>query len=213
MPTDDRTGPAVDDDSVIDGGGTEPRAGEVPRLLLAGVLLVVAIGGAIDLVFDNPQSWLSVHVLFEVAVMATSLGFAVYLWLGWRHAARSLDAARASLAATGVALEQRRAERDAWRRTAERALAGFGQAVDRQFATWGLTPTEREVGLMLLKGHGHKQIAAATGRSERTVRQHAVSVYEKSGLRGRAELAAFFLDDLFVPGADAPQAADSAPPS
>jgi DNA-binding NarL/FixJ family response regulator len=55
------------------------------------------------------------------------------------------------------------------------------------------------VALLLLKGHGHKQIAAMTGRSERTVRQHAVAVYEKSGLHGRAELAAFFLDAVPLP--------------
>jgi DNA-binding NarL/FixJ family response regulator len=61
---------------------------------------------------------------------------------------------------------------------------------------WGLTPTDRDSAFLLLQGHGHKQIAARTGRSERTVRQHAVSVYEKSGIGGRAELAAFFLHDL-----------------
>jgi DNA-binding NarL/FixJ family response regulator len=38
-----------------------------------------------------------------------------------------------------------------------------------------------------------------TGRSERTVRQHAVAVYEKSGLHGRSELAAFFLDAVLLP--------------
>ena len=52
---------------------------------------------------------------------------------------------------------------------------------------------------MLLKGHGHKEIAALTGRSERTVRQHAGVVYEKAGLAGRAELAAFFLNDVVLP--------------
>jgi hypothetical protein len=31
------------------------------------------------------------------------------------------------------------------------------------------------------------------------VRQHAVSVYRKSGLAGRAELSAFFLEDLLLP--------------
>jgi hypothetical protein len=36
-------------------------------------------------------------------------------------------------------------------------------------------------------------------RSERTVRRHAVSVYRKSGLAGRAELLAFFLEDLLLP--------------
>jgi hypothetical protein len=32
-----------------------------------------------------------------------------------------------------------------------------------------------------------------------TVRQHAVAVYRKSGLAGRAELSAFFLEDLLLP--------------
>jgi DNA-binding NarL/FixJ family response regulator len=76
--------------------------------------------------------------------------------------------------------------------------------VDEQFGAWHLTPAEREVAMLLLKGHGHKQIAAATGRSERTVRQHAVAVYQKSGLQGRAELAAFFLEDLTVPAPQVP---------
>ena len=45
--------------------------------------------------------------------------------------------------------------------------------------------------LLLLKGQSHKQIAYNSGRSESTVRQHAAAVYEKSGLGGCAELAAF----------------------
>jgi DNA-binding NarL/FixJ family response regulator len=53
--------------------------------------------------------------------------------------------------------------------------------------------------MLILKGESHKRIAGLTGRSERTVRQHAVTIYNKSGLRGRAELAAFFLQDLVVP--------------
>jgi DNA-binding NarL/FixJ family response regulator len=61
---------------------------------------------------------------------------------------------------------------------------------------------------LLLKGHGHKQAAALTGRSERTVRQHAVSIYHKAGLSGRAELAAFFLEDLLLPRAAATPTAD-----
>ena len=53
--------------------------------------------------------------------------------------------------------------------------------------------------MLLLKGLGHKEAASVLDRSERTVRQHAVSVYRKSGLSGRAELAAFFLEDLLLP--------------
>lgn len=75
--------------------------------------------------------------------------------------------------------------------------------MDRQFDAWALTPAEKETALFLLKGYSHKETAAMTNRSERTARQHAVSVYRKSGLSGRAELAAFFFEDMLLPSAAA----------
>ncbi|HEX6617016.1 MAG TPA: helix-turn-helix transcriptional regulator [Gemmatimonadales bacterium] len=162
------------------------------RVALGLLLAAIVLGGAIDLVLDAPASWFTAHVLYEVALIAGALAASVWLWRGWLRAARSASALRRSLA-------ERLAERDAWQERARHALEGLGVAVDEQFGRWGLTPAEREVALLLLKGHGHKQIAAATGRSERTVRQHAVTVYRKAGLGGRAELAAFFLADLQLP--------------
>jgi DNA-binding CsgD family transcriptional regulator len=161
--------------------------------LLALVLLLFAVGFAVDLFLDQPESWRSAHVLFEVTLTGLSLAFAAWLWFGWRRTA-------VSLAEAAKSLEAQKAERDAWHNSARTALEGLGRAIDAQFTTWQLTATEREVALLLLKGHGHKQIAAMTGRSERTVRQHAVAVYEKSGLRGRSELAAFFLEAVLLPG-------------
>lgn len=168
-----------------------------PWLVL--VPLLFAIGSAVDLLLDAPTSWRSAHVLFELMLLAVSLGFAGYLWLAWRRAARTLGETRRDLIERE---EAHAAERANWRREAQAVLAGMGRAIDRQFDAWGLTAAEREVALLVLKGHGHKQIAARSGRSERTVRQHAVSVYGKSGLDGRAELAAFFLQDL-LPGGEA----------
>jgi DNA-binding NarL/FixJ family response regulator len=46
----------------------------------------------------------------------------------------------------------------------------------------------------------HKAIADLRQTSERTVRQQALAVYRKSGLNGRNDLAAFFLEDLLLPG-------------
>ena len=69
-------------------------------------------------------------------------------------------------------------------------------ALDDQFEAWSLTPAERETALLLLQGQSHKSIASTTGRSDKTVRQHATAVYRKSGLGGRAELAGFFLSGL-----------------
>jgi DNA-binding NarL/FixJ family response regulator len=96
-------------------------------------------------------------------------------------------------------LAERQAERDAWRERAAQSLQGLGQGVSQQFHDWELTPAERQVALLLLKGQSHKEIAGATGRSERTVRQHAIAAYRKAGISGRAELAAFFLGDLTLP--------------
>ncbi len=64
------------------------------------------------------------------------------------------------------------------------------------------SPADLEAALALLKGLSHKTIAKWSGRSERTVRQHAVAVYRKSGLEGRAELSAFFLEGLLLPQAE-----------
>jgi DNA-binding CsgD family transcriptional regulator len=162
------------------------------RAVLAAVLAAIVIGGAVDLALDAPTRWLSPHVIYELLLIGGGLAAALWLWRAWRGAAESAATLRRSLA-------EEQAEREAWRERARQSLEGFGRAVDEQFGRWGLTPAEREVALLLLKGRGHKQIAAATGRSERTVRQHAVAAYRKAGLGGRAELAAFFLTDLQLP--------------
>lgn len=162
------------------------------RVLLVVVLLVMAVSGAIDLALDAPDDWRSGHVLYELALIGGALGTTFALWRQWHRAERTLAITRRDL-------DQRQAERDVWRSSAERALQGLGAAIDTQLVKWGLTPAEREVALFLLKGRSHKEIAYSTGRSERTVRQHAVAVYQKSGLAGRAELAAFFLEDLMLP--------------
>lgn len=163
------------------------------RVLLALVLAGIVLGGSVDLVLDAPASWRSGHVLFELGLILGALATAVWLWRNWKHAADTATALQRSLA-------ERQAERDAWRARAAQALSGLGTAVGRQFHDWGLTPAEEEVALLLLKGRSHKEIAAATQRSERTVRQHAIAAYHKAGLGGRAELAAFFLGDLTLPG-------------
>ena len=172
----------------------EGRHETAMRLLLALALLSITVGGSTDLLLDRPQRWLSFHVVFESTMVAGALLMATTLWLGWWRSERSLTELRRSLGA-------RAEERDAWRARAQEALEGLAAAIDHQFAAWQLTPAEREVALLLLKGHSHKQVAHATGRSERTARQHAVSVYQKAGLAGRAELAGYFLEDLVLPAA------------
>ena len=72
-------------------------------------------------------------------------------------------------------------------------------AIDRQLGRWNLTTAEKEVAFLLLKGFGFKEIATLRNTSEKTARAQSTSVYAKAGLRGRTELAAFFLEDLMAP--------------
>ncbi len=162
------------------------------RALIGLVLAAVVLGGAADLYLDAPTTWFSVHVLAEIALIGLSTATGVILWRAWRVA----ESERRATARTLVAVEE---DQRLWRRRAESALTGLRQAIDGQFDAWGLTPVERDVALLLLKGEGHKQIAGRLHRSASTIRQHAVSVYGKSGQAGRAELAAFFLEGLSHP--------------
>jgi DNA-binding CsgD family transcriptional regulator len=159
---------------------------------LTALLGAIAVFSAIDLLLDRPTSPWSFHLHLELAFVALCLSAIVYLWRGWRGAHRRLAGSRR-------ALQDRETERDLWRKRATRLLNGLGVEIEAQFERWALTPMEKEVGLLLLKGLGHKEAANLLDRSERTVRQHAMSVYRKSGLAGRAELAAFFLEDLLLP--------------
>ncbi|MDJ0848662.1 MAG: LuxR C-terminal-related transcriptional regulator [Myxococcota bacterium] len=163
-------------------------------LLLAGI----ALGGAIDLWLDWPNDPGALHLGVESGLLLLSLGGIAFLWSGWMQTRRTLSRSVEDS-------QQLTAERDAWRQRAEKLLLGLGEEIDAQLRRWSLTPAEREVALLLLKGFGHKEIASLLDRSERTVRQHAVAVYRKSNLGGRAQLAAFFLEDLLLPPA-APEA-------
>jgi len=161
------------------------------RAGLTALLIVIAGWGVVDLVLDA-EAWASLHVVMEVTFVVLLLCAVAYLWSGGMRDRRGLRVAERRL-------EADRADRDEWKARANRLLTGLGAEIDRQFDRWGLTPAEREVGLLVLKGLGHKDAAQLLQRSERTVRQHAAAVYRKSGLAGRAELAAFFLEDLLLP--------------
>jgi len=156
------------------------------RWILAIALTSIVLGGTLDLATDAPTSWLSFHAVFELLLVAGALLMATTLWLGWWRSVHSAIALQ-------HLLEARTAERDQWQERVQQSLSALGTEIDAQLRRWRLTDAEREVAMLLLEGHGHKRIAALTGRSERTVRQHASAVYEKSGLAGRNELSAYFL--------------------
>ena len=166
------------------------------RILLYGIVLfaVIATFIAFDIAGDYRSGGESGHIRFEAVIMAFALGGIVTMWLQFRSIhlrARQLS----------VDLEAARREAQRFGGEAQDALRGLGEAIDNQFTRWGLSPAEREIGLLLLKGLSHREIAQLRSTSEATIRQQALAVYRKSDLRSRAELSAFFLEDLLLPAA------------
>jgi len=159
----------------------------------AGWWLVGLVGVALLIVGDVVVDWgegaAPWHMALEIVSGAVLLVIAAAMF-------RRRDTAIGTL---NRDLSRSRAETERWRTEAEQALRGLGEAIDRQFDRWELTPAEREVALLLLKGLSMKEVAAVRGTSERTTRGQARSVYRKAGMSGRSELSAFFLEDLLLP--------------
>ena len=160
----------------------------VAAALFAAIALLIGVDVAADYRAGSETG----HLLTEGLVMSLALAGAAALW-------RQLRAVRRRAETLTVDLAAARREADRFRDEARDVLRGLGEAIDRQFARWELTAAEREVGLLLLKGLSHKEVAAARSTSETTVRQQALAIYRKSGLRNRSDLSAFFLEDLLLP--------------
>ena len=167
-----------------------PREARSPWAI--AVLVAIAFLVALDLATDAWTGTRWLHWILELLVVLLSAAGAITLWSRAR-------AARRAARELGRDLATARADAARWRREAEDALRGLGAAIDRQFDHWSLSAAEREIALLLLKGLSLKEIASARETSERTVRQQALGIYRKSGLAGRAELSAFFLEDLLLP--------------
>ncbi len=164
---------------------------------------LIAVLMAIDTLIDYRQNGSLAAQTFEILVFIAALaGLAVHAW--------QLASARTRTERLDRELTETRAEAQRWSREATDVLKGLGAAIDAQFEKWALTPAERDIALLQLKGLRHKEIAELRHTSERTVRQQALAVYRKAGLGGRTDLAAFFLEDLLLPSvrhpADAPPA-------
>ncbi|HWR14125.1 MAG TPA: helix-turn-helix transcriptional regulator [Terriglobales bacterium] len=168
------------------------NVGSLPTSLAMALFAVIAVLIGIDIAIDYRSGTMPSHVLAEGFVMALAVIGMALMWRRFNLVQREAKLLR-------VDLEAAKREAQRFREEAHEALRGLGEAIDRQFERWTLTPAEREVGLLLLKGLTHKEIASIRSTGETTIRQQALAVYRKSGLRSRTELSAFFLEDLLLP--------------
>lgn len=151
--------------------------------LALAVFLVVQTLAAVffvgDAVTDILQGTVAAHLYFELLVavaLALGVGFGAVALRRTLEEMRVQDAALAS------------------------ARGALSDVISAQFKGWGLTPAERDVGFLALKGLDVAEIAELRGRASGTVRAQLTRIYSKAGVSGRAQFAAYFVEDLLGEG-------------
>ena len=152
------------------------------KYMLLGVFLVLLVCQAfmtLDVIADVFYLDLYIpffdHTLMEtVAVIAMGVGLVIVGRIAW---------------------EQFHENRH-YRTVVETASGRLLQTIDAKFDEWKLTPSEREVALLLIKGLSVNEIATIRRARPGTVKSQCNAVYRKAGVKNRSELAAWFMEDL-----------------
>lgn len=158
-----------------------------------GISTLVLILITLDMVGDYRDGVPWLHLFIECGILLFSLAGVIYFGRYYYL----LTQREIILLRNNLALANQQAQH--WREVNRELIAGLSRQIQKQFDTWQLTRAESEVGMLLLKGLSHAEIAQLRVASERTIRDQARAVYRKSGLAGRSELSAFFLEDLLLP--------------
>ncbi|MBN7795954.1 helix-turn-helix transcriptional regulator [Parahaliea mediterranea] len=160
-------------------------------ILIAAALGVIMVLNSLDVVTDINLGVPTWHIVQEsMLVLVSAVGFGYLLW-EMRRRSRELKALKSNLSHVDRQLQTITEETRC-------ARTRYGEAIQRQFRDWGLTQSEQEVAMLLLKGLSFKEIAVVRDTREKTVRQQASAIYGKSGLEGRHAFSASFLEDFLA---------------
>lgn len=165
---------------------------QTERWIIALVLLMIALLSSIDIYNDYHQGVALWHILIETLVALLALTGVYYVLRGRFRLQQTLVTERQFSRELEIQAQK-------WKRVSKTYMAGLSAEIDNQLDQWGLTEAEKNVTFLLLKGFSIKEIAALRKTSVKTVRTQNNAIYSKSGLSGRAELSAFFLEDLLMP--------------
>lgn len=158
------------------------------------VLVVFAAFFILDIVVDVKEGIPLSHVWHEAALFFLAMGAIFWQIRVIFHKNLHISSLNTEL------LETKKSYQD-WKQKTHANAQELGQLIESEFGLWHLSQSEKDVALLLIKGFSMKEIADVRNTNEKTVRQQATSIYKKSGLSGRQELAAFFLEDMLnLPG-------------
>ena len=161
--------------------------------IILGVALAFGLTSLIDIIADLKHHAPWHHIWLEIIIFSASV--LAILLIGFM--VNRLN--RISIYQIRNELNLAKSTANFWKKENEALVKSLALKIKAQFIEWGLTKSECEIGFLLLKGFSLKEIASLRKTSERTVREQAINIYSKAGLKSRVELTAFFLEDLLAP--------------
>ncbi len=160
-------------------------------------LLLVALPSMYDFVheFHEPDHTWRDLLVEGFATLLALLGVSYLAWESYQIQQES-ENLQQQLKLTRADLHTTRADLHELTHKVQQASRQYGEVIQEQLSAWELSPSEKEVALLLLKGLSFEEIAQVRDTKEKTVRQQATAIYRKSGLNGRHEFAAWFFEDF-----------------
>lgn len=158
-------------------------------MISLALYLVFSLSFIIDIFFDLNEKVPFEHIIHELALLLLAISAAVYQGLLLSRQKKKLIQAEKQLVETTNSYLS-------WKAKSRHSAQQIRQAIDLQFDEWGLSVSEKDVALLLIKGLSMKEIADIRGTQDKTVRQQSTQIYKKAEVNGRQELSAFFLEDI-----------------
>ena len=78
----------------------------------------------------------------------------------------------------------------------------FGGLMENKFQRWGLSPAEKDISVLILKGLGTSEISEIRSTKLGTVKLQVHKILQKAGASNRAEFMSLFMDDFLDLGAE-----------
>ena len=153
------------------------------------VLTLVAIFFMTDIFFDIQEGIPVSHIWHEVVMFGIAFGALICQIRVIMKKNDHIQSLNTELLDTKQSYQE-------WKAKTHASAQEIRHLIDKQFLLWHLSHSEKDVALLLIKGLSMKEIAEIRNTQEKTVRQQATTIYKKSELSGRQELAAFFLEDI-----------------
>ncbi len=159
----------------------ERRAATLAVIILFQALCALFFIGDVIVDLQGGNGLVEMHLAIEAAVAVGLIAGVVFLMMELRLLLQRVAAMETGLRA---------------------ARGEMADLVDTFFDQWGLTPSERDVALMILKGIENDAIAEMRGTAPGTVRAQCAKIYAKAQVDGRSQLLSVFLEELFAQGMD-----------